>query len=307
MLASQPTTPSAYRGRFAPSPTGALHLGSLVTAVASYLDAKAHHGQWLLRIEDIDSQRCHTQYADQLMRELALHGLHWDEPVSYQQPRQQHYRHYLERLLEQDHAYACACTRKQLRALHQGRHPAHCLTPWDGQSPCSYRLRFAAGDYQFLDRHAGRQTHSVAEPGDDFIIWRRNDEVAYQLAVVVDDAEQGITHIVRGADLLSSTPYQNRLQQLLGLPTPHYLHTPLVVDQQGTKFSKQTFAPGLNLEQTSHNLWQALGYLGLQPPTALAKAPVETLLTWGTEHWLTQRLQMTQAIVLPLSLPRAPK
>lgn len=241
----------SYRGRFAPSPTGPLHLGSLVAAMASYLDARVHQGQWLVRIEDLDFDR-NVQGADTaILHTLQRCGMQWDEDVVWQSERAQHYQAALQSLDTQ--VFPCSCSRKEiadsrLRAGLQDQqiYPGTCRSGLTSGKPArSYRLRVPDGDaaaFTFEDRFLGKQSQNLATEVGDFVLKRADGFWAYQLAVVVDDALQSITHVVRGSDLLDSTARQIYLQKLLGLPTPTYLHLPVVLSSNGEKLSKQTGA-----------------------------------------------------------------
>lgn len=252
---------ASYIGRFAPSPSGPLHAGSLLAALASYLDARAHEGRWLLRIEDIDTQRM-MHGADQLiMQQLQALGMHWDEEPVWQSQRLAHYQAAFEYLDKVGSVYGCACTRAELTS---GPYPGTCrdgLPP--GRLPRAWRWRVPEGRVSFEDRWAGLQTQDVAQEVGDFIIRRADGPWAYQLVVVVDDAAQHITHIVRGADLLDSTARQRLLAQALGASAPVTLHVPLLCDSQGYKLSKQNHAPALALTRPLDTLlsaWRALGF-----------------------------------------------
>lgn len=227
-----------HRGRFAPSPTGPLHFGSLVTALASYLDARAHGGKWLVRIEDVDEPRSARGAADDILRTLERFGLEWDEPVMYQSRRAEAYRDAFEKLRRQGMVYACACSRKETGPVYPGTCRARAPEPG---RPVAWRV--------------------VTENNDDFVVLRADGFFAYQLAVVVDDAEQRITDVVRGADLLDSTPRQIWLQKLLGYAHPRYRHVPVVTNEAGEKLSKQTLAPPLLPENTERDLERALKFL----------------------------------------------
>lgn len=277
-----------YRGRFAPSPTGALHAGSLVAALASWLDARAHGGQWLLRIEDLDTPRCVPGADATISAQLQACGLISDEPATWQSRRHALYRRALDRLIDLGLAYPCACTRaeverKQLRTGHaRGRHaeliyPGTCRPEnggLRGRPPRAWRLRVpggAAGRVDWTDRRLGPQTQQVDEAVGDFVLLRADGVWAYQLAVVVDDAEQGITHVVRGEDLADNTPRQICLQRALSLGTPRYLHTPLVLGPGGEKLSKQNGAAPLALASPAEVLMAlqaATATLGLGPQAA---------------------------------------
>jgi len=234
LSANEPTP--RYRGRFAPSPTGALHFGSLVAALGSWLDARAHDGVWLVRIEDLDPPREVPGAADAQLAMLAAFGLVSDEPVVRQSERGALYDAALQQLADAGWLFECACTRSDLSAtagIHQ-----RCLRPVLAGQPHALRLRMPALDIWFEDRVCGRYGQRLDEAVGDLVLRRSDGWYAYQLAVVVDDAAQGITHVVRGADLLDSTPRQIHLQRLLGLPTPVYMHLPLVRDEAGRKLSK---------------------------------------------------------------------
>jgi len=273
----------AYTGRFAPSPTGPLHAGSLVAALASWLDARAHKGRWLVRIEDVDGPRC-PPGADQLILEqLARCGLLPDAPPLWQSQRSSLYQAALERLQALGWAYGCACSRKEIAEalLAQGgapeRHgelvyPGTCRAGTQGRAPRAWRLRSSAGprdqshvQITWLDRRLGTQTQDLTLAVGDFVLRRADGLWAYQLAVVVDDAEQGISDVVRGEDLADNTPRQIRLQQLLGLPTPRYLHTPLVLGANGEQLSKQNGAAALQLDEPVQALRSAATSLSLPP------------------------------------------
>jgi glutamyl-Q tRNA(Asp) synthetase len=260
-----------YTGRFAPSPTGPLHFGSLLAALASWLDARAAGGRWLLRIEDLDPPREQPAAAGRIMRALEHLGLEWDEPVVYQSKRGQLYRDALERLAGK--TYACGCSRKEisdsaLGLALAGVYPGTCrngLPP--GKTLRALRIRTVPDSIRFPDRVQGLVEQSVERDVGDFIVYRADGQFAYQLAVVVDDAEQGITDVVRGADLLDSTARQIYLQRLLGYPTPRYLHVPVAVNAAGEKLSKQTGAPAIGLTSAWDELRRALDFLG-QPEGA---------------------------------------
>lgn len=264
-----------YRGRFAPSPTGPLHAGSLVAALASWLDARAHGGQWLVRIEDVDRPRC-VPGADQLIQQqLAACGLAPDEPPVRQSQREGLYERALQQLIEGRLAYPCACSRKDIeQALAAQGHarerhgelvyPGTCRHGLQGRSPRAWRILAQPGPVQWQDRRLGRQTQDVAAEVGDFVLRRADGMYAYQLAVVVDDAEQGITHVVRGEDLADNTARQLQLQQALGLPRPAYLHTPLVLGANGEKLSKQNGAQALDLADPLRALGEAGTVLGLR-------------------------------------------
>lgn len=282
MSAHHPT-PTPYVGRFAPSPTGPLHFGSLVAAVASYLDARAHHGQWLLRMEDIDTPRCVPGAADAILTTLEAFGFAWDGPVLYQSTRSAHYRAALDSLLARSLAFPCACTRKE---IGDQPYPGTCRQGLHGRPARAWRLRVPSEPITFHDRLQGPYTAHLETESGDFVLLRADGLWAYQLAVVVDDHAQGVTHIVRGADLLDSTPRQLYLQTCLGYPHPSYLHVPVATNPQGEKLSKQTFAPALQNQDAPQLLHQALHFLH-QPAPLL---PLNELWAWAREHWAPHAL-----------------
>lgn len=273
---------SLYRGRFAPSPTGPLHLGSLVAAMASYLDAKAHHGRWLVRIEDVDFDRNVVGADHAILQTLRRCGMDWDEDVVWQSQRNTYYQTALEQLAA--HVFACSCSRKEIAdsriraGLSDSQiYPGTCrLGIANNKLARAYRLRVpdgAAADIEFEDRLLGRQNQNLSTAVGDFVLKRADGFWAYQLAVVVDDALQGITDIVRGADLLDSSARQIYLQQLLGYPTPRYLHVPVVTNALGEKLSKQTGALGFDLgnnDVLQDALIPAAGFLNLKFSTSPA-------------------------------------
>ncbi len=261
-----------YRGRFAPSPTGPLHAGSLVAALASWLDARAHGGTWIVRIEDLDPPREVAGAARQIIEALAAFGLVSDEPVVWQSSRSDLYREALARLEAVGLIYGCACSRSEIAAEQQRRklaadvYPGTCRVGTRGRAPRALRLRVTDGAVAFVDRACGRQRQHLAAEVGDFVLRRADGLCAYQLAVVVDDAAQGITDVVRGADLLDNTPRQIFLQRSLAAPTPRYLHVPVVTNARGEKLSKQTGAAALDLDSVAAELeraWQHLGFPAL--------------------------------------------
>jgi glutamyl-Q tRNA(Asp) synthetase len=291
-VAPEKTMPQRYRGRFAPSPTGPLHLGSLVTALASWLDARARGGDWLVRIEDIDYPRCVNGADADILRTLALLGLHPDEPPVWQSRREALYADALRRLDATGHLYPCGCSRKEIadslvhvRERHQTLgYPGTCRHGLHGKLPRAWRVRVpdgAAATICFDDRWQGRQCQNLETELGDFVLRRADGLWAYQLAVVVDDAAQAITHIVRGADLLDSTPRQIHLQHLLGMPTPAYLHVPVVVNAVGEKLSKQSGAQALDTTTPLAMLRQAGAHLGI----VNGEATIDAWLAAATAHW----------------------
>ncbi len=284
------------RGRFAPSPTGPLHFGSLVAALASFLEARRHGGEWLLRIEDVDTPRGAPGAADAILRALDRHGLHWDGPVWYQSQRRDCYQAALERLLRAGLAYPCTCTRREL-AAHASHardgspiYPGHCRggIRQPGR-PAAIRLRVADVSLTFQDALQGSCEQRLEREVGDFVIRRADGLFAYQLAVVVDDAAQGITQVVRGSDLLDSTPRQIHLQNLLDLPTPAYAHLPVAVDRRGHKLGKQTGAAPLDLDKPGLALMAALHFLGQNPPPDLSGESPAAILAWARACWRLER------------------
>ena len=297
-----------YRGRFAPSPTGPLHAGSLVAALASWLDAKAHDGKWWVRIEDTDGPRCPPGTDQLILQQLAQCHLHPDAPVQWQSRRTHLYQAALDRLRQSGHVYACTCSRKDIaQALSaQGwsvqRHasapyPGTCRrTPPDSDTlhslPHAWRFAVHDGTWHWHDRWLGAQSQDIAQHVGDVVLRRADGPWAYQLAVVVDDAEQGITHVVRGQDLADNTPRQMALQQALGLATPLYMHTPVVLGEDGEKLSKQNGAQALDTSQPLACLQAAATALGL----SAHPGPLPPALGFWVEQWK----------VLPIANGRTP-
>jgi glutamyl-Q tRNA(Asp) synthetase len=291
-----------YRGRFAPSPTGPLHFGSLVAAVGSFLEARARGGEWLLRMEDVDAPRCSQAAAHSILRTLEAFGFAWDGEVVWQSRRTAAYAAALEQLKQAGRVFPCACTRKELAdsmlaADGAALYPGTCrngLPP--GKTARAWRLRVDAARVAFDDALQGRIESALAREAGDFILLRADGLFAYQLAVVVDDAAAGITHVVRGADLLLSTPRQIYLQQCLGLPTPAYAHLPVAVNAAGEKLSKQTRALPLDNQRPGPELWAALDFLGQQPPPELRVAGCGELWHWALANWQLGRVPHQQAL-----------
>jgi glutamyl-Q tRNA(Asp) synthetase len=284
-----------YVGRFAPSPTGALHFGSLIAALASWLDARAVGGRWLLRMEDLDRARERGGAAHTILRQLESAGLEWDGDVVHQSARAALYAPALERLQRAGLTYPCGCTRREMAdsalAIDGARiYPGTCRTGLaPGRAARALRLRTPQEPIRFSDRLQGEIAQSVAREVGDFVLRRADAAYAYQLAVVVDDADQGITDVVRGADLLDSTPRQILLQRLLGLPTPRYLHVPVAVNAAGEKLSKQTGAAPVG----AGDLARALSFLGHPPPETM---PARELLAWAQAHWDIERIPRRRSI-----------
>ncbi len=283
-----------YTGRFAPSPTGPLHAGSLVAALASYLDARAHQGRWLIRIEDIDEARTVAGAAEGIIDTLAAFGMHADGEIVWQSRRKSLYETAFTAL--GDHVYPCACSRKEiadsrvaLAADGAAIYPGTCragLAP--GRVPRAWRLRVPAAEdpaaqISFEDRWQGTVSENLASAVGDFVLRRADGFWAYQIAVVVDDADQQVTDVVRGADLLESTARQIYLQRLLGVPTPRYLHVPVVANERGEKLSKQTGATALDCSDPVGELQRAAARLGLALPAGLAT--IERFWTAAVPAW----------------------
>ena len=284
---------SGYLGRFAPSPTGPLHFGSLVAAVASWLDARAAGGQWLVRIEDVDTTRSVPGAADAILRTLEALALTWDGEVVWQSRRTAHYEAALERLRAAGLVYRCRCSRREiadsgLAGIEGAIYPGTCRELGLGPStPGADRIRAPGGEIAFTDRAQGAIGHDVARDIGDFVLKRRDGLHAYQLAVVVDDAAQGVTDVVRGADLLWSTPRQVALQRALGLPTPRYLHVPVATNARGEKLSKQTLAAPVGGADLAAQLAAALRFLS--QPVPEARAPRD-LLAAAARSWDPSRI-----------------
>ena len=285
---------SGYRGRFAPSPTGPLHMGSLVTAVGSYLRAKQQQGKWLVRMEDIDTLREKKGSAASILHSLEAHALCWDEEVVYQSQRHPYYQQALDSLIERKLAYPCSCSRKfLLRTAKKGKfgiiYPNNCRTSSDympnlDRDPA---IRVLTDDITecFVDKLLGPYSQHIETEVGDFIIKRSDGLFSYQLVVVVDDHLQGITEVVRGEDLLSATPRQLYLQSLLAYPQPDYMHLPLMLNEQQQKLSKQTFAQALDSRKASANLITVLRFLGFQLSRSLDNETPEHLLQWASLHY----------------------
>ncbi len=292
----------SYIGRFAPSPTGPLHSGSLIAAVASYLQAKSLQGKWLLRIEDLDPPRELKGAADDIIRTLDHFGFEWDDQICYQSKRRERYEAILEQLQQQDHSYPCICSRTDIQAAGSMtafgiRYPGTCRQGIPRtKTPHSIRIRVTDKTISFADKIQGQYQQNLEHDVGDFIIKRADGQTAYQLAVVIDDAAQGITEIVRGSDLLDSTPRQIYLQQLLGYPTPDYAHIPVIVNRHGEKLSKQTGASAIDTESAGATLVHALCYLNHQVPQSLQLAPVSEIWQWAIEHWQLQQVAQRRVI-----------
>jgi len=306
-----PSPASAYRGRFAPSPTGPLHAGSLAAALGSWLDAKKNGGKWLLRIEDIDGPRCIPGADLDIMRQLLACGLQWDEEVTWQSERQDRYKTALEVLNQHKHLYSCACSRQTIanalavqgietprnqEMIYPGTcHPTQIQINALTTEKVAWRLALPKDlIIEFEDKRLGTQKQNLNQAVGDFVLRRNDGLFTYQLAVVVDDAEQNITHIVRGEDLLSNTARQIYLQTLLGYNRPHYLHLALVLDQDGEKLSKQTLATQINTQDSKSalvELQKAASHLGLRGLPSRKDLSIAEWLLAATHAWGNQRIE----------------
>ncbi|MGF1525800.1 MAG: tRNA glutamyl-Q(34) synthetase GluQRS [Candidatus Competibacterales bacterium] len=286
-------------GRFAPSPSGPLHFGSLVAGLASWLDARRAGGNWHLRIDDIDGPRTVPGAADAIMRTLETYGLWWDGPVVYQSHRLQAYYNVFIRLRQRGLVYPCTCSRREI-ALVAEMGPCGLIYPGTCRRGPRHRGRAAAwrvgvpgvkeGDVAFVDGCQGAVQQNLARQVGDFVVRRADGVFSYQLAVVVDDAALGVTDVVRGCDLLPSTPRQIYLQRVLNVAVPRYTHVPLAVDEHGHKLSKKNRAPALDLRRPAEALVAALGFLGQEPPPELLAASVAEITAWGLAHWRLEAL-----------------
>jgi len=276
---SLPTTGS-YVGRFAPSPTGPLHFGSLIAAVASFLEARTRDGRWLLRIEDIDPPREQPGATQLILQAMESYGFEWDGPVIYQSDSRGSHDAALTKLLAAGSVYRCGCSRRDLGPVYPGTCRA-------GSKAAETALRVLTNNAEisFVDELQGRQSQRLETEFGDFIVLRKDGLIAYQLAVVVDDHLQGVTDIVRGIDLMDSTPRQIWLQQLLDYPTPNYLHIPVAINALEQKLSKSHGAAGVPLAEVSSTLHGALSTLGQRPPPELSVAPVAEIWDWAIDNW----------------------
>ena len=290
--------PNIYRGRFAPSPTGPLHIGSLITAVGSFLDARSNGGEWLVRMEDLDAQRQEPGADSVILKTLERCGLYWDGIILYQHMRSRQYQAAARLLMEKNHAYPCACSRREVAdsgvmGLEGPRYPGTCRQGGGYRKKEKYAIRLRIPQncsIEFSDRLQGRILQELDTQIGDFIIYRADGHAAYQLAAVLDDAYQNITHVVRGADLLISTPRQLYLQRLLGLPQPIYMHLPVALDKDGEKISKQTGAVQVDANAPGKEIHRALWFLGQTPPWQLHGAPPAELLAWAVSHWRVENI-----------------
>lgn len=293
-----------YRGRFAPTPSGPLHFGSMVAAAGSYLDARSSGGQWLLRIDDLDPPRVMPGAADAILRCLEDFAMQWDGQVVYQSTRSEAYSDAVERMRGRKLVYACGCSRKDVEeaAMATGIdgpvYPGTCRNGMPAAHTMrSLRLHTNETTVEFEDRLQGGMRQQLAAEIGDFVLQRADGIFSYHLACAVDDADAGITHVVRGADLIASTPRQIYLQRLLGLPTPEYLHLPVAVNAKGEKLSKQTLAPAVDSARPAAMLVRILQFLGHAPPPEAADADVEALWSWALTNWRRGLLPRKDAAV----------
>lgn len=275
-----------YIGRFAPSPTGPVHFGTLIAAVGSYLQAKKNNGNWLIRMEDVDTTRKVAGSDKEILNTLEAFGFEWDDEIIYQSQQTAHYQSALEQLLSQSLLFPCVCSRKQLAETSSNIYPGTCRNrklPEENE----HALRLLARDVTivFSDIVMGKQSQNIAQQCGDFVIKRRDALFAYQLAVVVDDALQGITEIVRGSDLLDSTPRQIYLQQLLAYPIPDYCHLPLAIDKQGNKIGKSENATRVDIKYRERLICEVLTFLGQNPPFDLTGSSIDDIWSWAVKHW----------------------
>ena len=287
---------TVHRGRFAPSPTGPLHFGSIIAALGSYLDARHRDGEWLVRIDDIDGPRAAAGAADSILADLERLGFEWHGEVCYQSTRNDRYREGLERLRLAGWTFPCGCSRRDYADVYPGT-CRNGLAP--GKRARTRRMRVADVRIELDDAIQGRSSQRLDESPGDFVIRRADGIFAYHLAAVVDDAEFGITDIVRGADLLDSTPRQIHLQNCLNLPTPRYAHLPIAVNGAGEKLSKQTYAEPVTHAPAVPLILGALEFLGQQPPAELADADLEALMRWAIANWRMDRVPRQRAIHWP--------
>lgn len=284
-----------YRGRFAPSPTGPLHFGSLVAAMGSYLEAKAHSGDWLVRIEDVDTPREVPGASSDILRTLEYLGMNWDGEVVYQSQRSAQYQEAIHSLTTLNLVYPCVCTRKEILdssiiGIAGPIYPGTCRHAHISQKSSALRIHTNDEPICFEDLIQGRVEQRLESDTGDFVLRRADGVFAYQLAVVVDDAEQNITHVVRGEDLLDSTPRQIYLQQLLGYPVPHYMHLPVATNRDGKKLSKQTRAMPVDRRKAIPQLISASRFLGQTPPNELLKSNLSVFWQWALENWQSRQI-----------------
>lgn len=294
---------NTYRGRFAPSPTGPLHFGSLVAAVGSYLQAKHQHGEWLVRIDDIDPPREIDGAADNILKTLEDFGFEWDENVLYQSSRQHYYQDIVDELVKQELAYPCSCSRTSIlkktgQVNGETIYPGFCRNgPLENSSDYTVRIRCNSEPICFNDAIQGKQNFNLEKNHGDFVIQRRDHYFAYHLATGIDDSEQKITEVVRGADLLNCTPNQLHIQHSLNLSSPQYSHLPVAVNHTGQKLSKQNHAKAINPNESVELLYKTLKFLGQMPSIELMNVSQKEIWGWAIKHWqldlVPQKFQQT--------------
>jgi glutamyl-Q tRNA(Asp) synthetase len=292
-----PTGTNQYVGRFAPSPTGPLHFGSLIAAVGSYLDARTHNGLWLLRIDDIDPPREQPGATSGILRTLEHFGFEWNGAALLQSTRNQAYAEALQQLQNDGRVFFCTCSRKQVAEDGNTVYPGTCRLHTEAPAGGNYsiRLRVVEGKTGFTDLIQGPYSQILDQEIGDFILLRRDGFYSYHLACSVDDAWQGVTHVVRGVDLLDSTPRQIHLQQMLNLATPRYAHLPIAINLDGQKLSKQNLARPLEIERRVQLLWDALQFLGQQPPRELRTAELKSIWNWSMANWALVKVPKVQS------------
>lgn len=293
----------SYRGRFAPTPSGPLHLGSLLTALASYLQARSQQGRWLIRVDDLDTPRCIAGADAQILRQLEDHGLEWDESPRYQSHYLAEYHNAFEQLRALGAVYPCSCTRALLAQTSRPGpdgpvYAGICRNAIRSSAAPSWRLRVADAALTFVDGWQGTQTRQLLTEVGDFVVMRADGRIAYQLACAVDEAAQGITEIVRGSDLLGSTFRQLYIQRLLHLPEARYRHLPVLVDNAGRKLSKQNHAAPIVAAHATANLLSCLRWLGQSPPSMVESAPPRELVHWAVGHWRPGQVPITMQLAV---------
>lgn len=287
----------SYIGRFAPSPSGPLHFGSLVAALGSYFQAKSQDGKWLVRMEDLDPPREVAGAAELILRALETYQLYWDDEVLYQSARHQRYQEYLDQWLSADQAYFCQCTRKQIKAMG-GVYNGHCSGKELSATNSAVRIKMNHPTLEFDDLKHGLIAIPSALANEDFIIKRRDGLFAYNLAVVIDDIDQGVTEVVRGADLIEPTGRQISLYRTLNQQPVRYLHLPLATTKSGLKLSKQNHAPAIDLNQVKPTLIQAMSFLGFNLPKDIDQGSIDEILQWGINNWTIVQLSSETEITI---------
>lgn len=307
-MTNNPLSVPDYRGRFAPSPTGALHFGSLIAAVGSYLEAKSHNGEWLVRIENLDKPREIPAASHEIFRALEILGMEWDHEVIYQDQRKDTYENILTILNKRGLTYSCTCTRKEIAdssitGISGQIYAGTCRNNVQNKDrPGAVRIKTDNNIIEFEDSLHGLISQRLESETGDFILRRSDGIYAYQLAVVADDATQGITNVVRGADLLDSTPRQIYLQKLLGYSTPTYMHLPVAVNNQGEKLSKQTKAALLDISNPVKQLVEAVNFLGQESPIELLGSNVSSFWKWAIENWHPEKIHKKRTLPFPTKL-----